>query len=167
MSHSFSNAFQIMKNQYQELIGRKNEVDNSWYNGCFERYVNPVLTAQHVPLEWRYDLNPATNPFGMERLGVNAVFNPGAIEIDGRIALVCRVEGYDRKSFFAVAESENGIDNFKFRRYPILLDETDDPDTNVYDMRLTRHQDGWIYGLFCTERKDPDAACGARHRMRR
>ena len=160
MSHYFSNAFQIMKNQYQELISRKNEVDNSWYNGCFERYVNPVLTAQHIPLEWRYDLNPVTNPFGMERLGINAVFNPGAIEFDGKIALVCRVEGYDRKSFFAVAESENGVDNFKFRRYPILLDETDDPDTNVYDMRLTRHQDGWIYGLFCTERKDPDAAYG-------
>ena len=155
-----SNAFQAMKQQHEELVAKKNKIDSSWYNGCFERYINPVLTAEHIPLEWRYDLNPTTNPFCMERLGVNAVFNPGAIEFNEKIALICRVEGYDRKSFFAVAESENGIDNFKFRKYPILIDQTDNPDTNVYDMRLTRHQDGWIYGLFCTERKDPNAAFG-------
>ena len=160
MSNYVSNAFQAMKQQHEELVAKKNKIDNSWYNGCFERYINPVLTAEHIPLEWRYDLNPTTNPFCMERLGVNAVFNPGAIEFNGKIALICRVEGYDRKSFFAVAESENGIDNFKFRKYPILIDQTDNPDTNVYDMRLTRHQDGWIYGLFCTERKDPNAAFG-------
>ena len=160
MSNYVSNAFQAMKQQHEELVAKKNKIDNSWYNGCFERYINPVLTAEHIPLEWRYDLNPTTNPFCMERLGVNAVFNPGAIEFDGKIALICRVEGYDRKSFFAVAESGNGIDNFKFRKYPILIDQTDNPDTNVYDMRLTRHQDGWIYGLFCTERKDPNAAFG-------
>ena len=160
MSNYVSNAFQAMKQQHEELVAKKNKIDSSWYNGCFERYINPVLTAEHIPIEWRYDINPSTNPFGMERLGVNAVFNPGAIEFNGKIALICRVEGYDRKSFFAVAESENGIDNFKFRKYPILIDQTDNPDTNVYDMRLTRHQDGWIYGLFCTERKDPNAAFG-------
>ena len=160
MSNYFSNAFQAMKQQHEELVAKKNKIDSNWYNGCFERYINPVLTAEHIPIEWRYDLNPTTNLFGMERLGVNAVFNPGAIEFDGKIALICRVEGYDRKSFFAVAESENGIDNFKFRKYPILIDQTDDPDTNVYDMRLTRHTDGWIYGLFCTERKDPNAVSG-------
>ena len=160
MSNTFPNAFLKMRSRHDELVARKNHVDENWYNGCFERYVNPVVTAGHIPLEWRYDLNPATNPFGMERLGINAVLNPGAIEFNGKIALVCRVEGYDRKSFFAVAESENGVDNFKFRRYPVLIDQTDDPDVNVYDMRLTRHEDGYIYGLFCTERKDPDAAPG-------
>ena len=160
MANSFSDAFKAMLNRYETLITQKNRVDDSWYNGCFERYVNPVITADHIPVDWRYDLNPETNPYGMERLGVNAVFNPGAIEFNGKIALVCRVEGYDRKSFFAVAESENGIDNFKFRPYPILIDQTENPDTNVYDMRLTRHEDGWIYGVFCSERKDPDAPAG-------
>ncbi len=160
MDSFFSGDFQMMKFRHTQLVSRKNEVDTTWYNGCFERYKYPVLTAEHIPLEWRYDLDPATNPFGMERLGINAVFNAGAIEFNGKIALVCRVEGYDRKSFFAVAESENGIDNFKFRRYPILIDQTDEPDTNVYDMRLTRHEDGWIYGLFCTERRDPNAPAG-------
>ena len=149
-----------MAERHQKLTNQPNSIDENWYNGCFERYVNPVVTAEHIPLEWRYDLDPATNPFGMERLGINAVMNSGAIEFNGKICLVCRVEGYDRKSFFAVAESENGIDNFKFKRYPVLIDQTDDPDTNVYDMRLTRHEDGWIYGLFCTERKDPDAPAG-------
>jgi 4-O-beta-D-mannosyl-D-glucose phosphorylase len=116
-----------------------------------------VLTAGHVPIPWRYDLNPTTNPFLMERLGVNAAFNPGAIEFNHRICLVARVEGYDRKSFFAVAESENGIDNFHFWDEPLVMPETEQPDTNVYDMRLVRHEDGWIYGLFCSERKDPAA----------
>jgi 4-O-beta-D-mannosyl-D-glucose phosphorylase len=129
-------------------------------NGVFLRHEHPVLTADHVPLTWRYDLNPESNPFLMERLGINAVFNPGAIELNGKFYLVARVEGYDRKSFFAVAESDNGIDNFRFWDKPCVLPQTDQPDTNVYDMRLTKHADGWVYGLFCTERKDPHAAPG-------
>jgi 4-O-beta-D-mannosyl-D-glucose phosphorylase len=141
-------------------ITRLNPIDPAWSNGVFERYLYPAVTAVHVPLEWRYDLNPQTNPYLMERLGVNAVFNPGAIELDGKILLVCRVEGADRKSFFAVAESPNGLDNFQFWDEPIVLPETDDPDTNVYDMRVVKHEDGWIYGLFCTERKDPNAPAG-------
>ena len=156
----FSKKLTRLRARYEELVTRPNRVDEEWYNGCFERYVHPVLTNEHVPLEWRYDLNPETNPYLMERLGVNAVFNAGAIELDGRICLVCRVEGNDRKSFFAVAESENGIDNFRFRRYPILIPQTEDKDINVYDMRLVKHEDGYIYGLFCTERKDPSAVKG-------
>jgi 4-O-beta-D-mannosyl-D-glucose phosphorylase len=116
-----------------------------------------VITAEHTPLSWRYDFDPKTNPHMMERLGVNAAFNSGAIEVDGRILLVVRVEGNDRKSFFAVAESATGIDGFSFWDYPIVIPETQDPDTNVYDMRVVKHEDGWIYGIFCTERKDPKA----------
>jgi 4-O-beta-D-mannosyl-D-glucose phosphorylase len=142
------------------LIGLRNSVVRAWNNGWFERYRRPVLTADHVPICWRYDLDPQRNPRLMERLGVNAVFNPGAIEFGGKICLVCRVEGCDRKSFFAVAESATGIDRFRFRRRPIAMPETADPDVNVYDMRLVRHEDGWIYGLFCTERKDPSAPAG-------
>jgi 4-O-beta-D-mannosyl-D-glucose phosphorylase len=146
--------------RHSELLGRKNEVDDWWMNGVFERYRHPVLTAQHTPLFWRYDLDRETNPFLLERLGINAVFNPGAIEVEGRVLLVARVEGVDRKSFFAVAESESGVDGFRFWDYPIELDELRDPDINVYDMRLVRHEDGFIYGLFCTERKDPGAPPG-------
>ena len=146
--------------RYEALVSRKNAVDPDWYNGCFDRYVHPVLTAEMVPPWWKFDFNPATNPWFMERLGVNAVFNAGAIEWDGKISLVCRVEGNDRKSFFAVADSETGIDGFRFREQPILLPELAERDTNVYDMRLTRHEDGWIYGLFCSERKDPAAPKG-------
>ncbi len=146
--------------RYEALVTRKNAVDPDWYNGCFDRYVHPVLTAEMVPPWWKFDFNPATNPWFMERLGVNAVFNAGAIEWDGKISLVCRVEGNDRKSFFAVADSETGIDGFRFREKPILLPELAERDTNVYDMRLTRHEDGWIYGLFCSERKDPAAPKG-------
>jgi 4-O-beta-D-mannosyl-D-glucose phosphorylase len=142
------------------LLTRKNEIDPAWMNGLFERYRYPVLTAAHTPLSWRYDLNPATNPFLIERMGINGVFNPGALELDGKIYLACRVEGYDRKSFFAIAESANGIDGFRFWNEPMVMPETDDPDTNVYDMRLVQHEDGWIYGLFCTERKDKDAPAG-------
>lgn len=142
---------------HKTITERKNMIDDNWQGGIFERYRNPVLTREHTPLFWRYDLNPKTNPYLLERLGINAVFNPGAIELDGKIHLVCRVEGYDRKSFFAIAESENGIDNFRFWDRPILMPQTDEPDVNVYDMRLTKHEDGWIYGLFCTERKDPTA----------
>ena len=139
---------------------RKNKVDPSWDNGIYERYLHPAVTRETIPLYWKYDLNPKSNPYLLERIGINAAFNPGAIEIDGKILLMCRVEGYDRKSFFAVAESKNGIDNFKFWRTPVVLPETGDPDTNVYDMRLTKHEDGWIYGVFCSERKDKSAPEG-------
>ncbi len=149
-----------LKSEHYELVARPNRPDPSWSNGVFERYLHPVLTDDHIPLTWRYDLNPQTNPFLLERLGVNAVLNPGAIELDGTIYLVARVEGYDRKSFFAVAESSSGVDNFRFWDAPLRLPETELPDTNVYDMRLVHHADGWIYGLFCAERKDPGAPPG-------
>ena len=129
-------------------------------NGIYNRYENPILTRDHIPLTWRFDMNPETNPFFMERIGFNAVFNAGAIKLNGKYILLCRVEGNDRKSFFAAAESENGIDNFKFWDRPISIPQTDKWDTNVYDMRLTQHDDGWIYGVFCTERKDPNAPQG-------
>jgi 4-O-beta-D-mannosyl-D-glucose phosphorylase len=145
--------------EHEELITRTNRKVTTG-NGIFERYEYPVLTAAHTPLSWRYDLNPDTNPHLMERFGINAAFNAGAMKLDGKYLLAVRVEGYDRKSFFAIAESPNGVDNFRFRDYPVTMPETDDPDINVYDMRLTRHEDGWIYGVFCTERKDPDAAPG-------
>ena len=140
--------------EQEKLLTRKNEVDTSFYNGLFERYKYPVLTREHAPLHWRFDLNKETNPYFMERLGINAVMNSGAIELDGKFYLVARVEGNDRKSFFAVAESDNGIDNFRFWDSPILLPDTCPEETNVYDMRLTRHEDGWIYGVFCSESKD-------------
>ncbi|BFH65222.1 glycoside hydrolase family 130 protein [Paenibacillus azoreducens] len=145
--------------RYESLVARRNEAV-SYGNGIFERYKYPVLTAEHAPLIWKYDFNPETNPYFMERLGVNCVFNPGAIQLNGKFYLVARVEGADRKSFFAVAESDNGVDGFRFWDHPVILPETDVPDTNVYDMRLVKHEDGWIYGLFCTERKDPDAPRG-------
>jgi len=157
---SFKTRLKLLKGQHDKLIKRKNKPDPAWTNGVVTRYVNPVVTADHAPLEWRFDLNPKTNPRLLERLGVNATFNAGAIEWDGQIALVVRVEGADRKSFFAVARSRNGIDNFVFDAKPILMPETDLPDTNVYDMRLTAHEDGHVYGLFCTERKDPTAKPG-------
>jgi 4-O-beta-D-mannosyl-D-glucose phosphorylase len=156
----FNQRLQMLTDRHAALIQRKNEVDPEWDNGLFDRYRYPVLTAQHTPLFWRYDLNPRTNPYLMERLGINAVFNPGAIEFNGKICLMCRVEGADRKSFFAVAESENGVDGFRFWDYPVVMPETEDPDTNVYDMRLVKHEDGWIYGIFCSERRDPKAAPG-------
>lgn len=140
--------------RYDDLISRRNKINEKWYNGIFDRYENPVLTNEHIPLEWRYDLNEETNPYLLERIGVNAVFNSGAVYLDGKYVLVARVEGYDRKSFFAVARSDNGTDNFVFDKYPVKLPKYGDDDTNVYDMRLTPHEDGWIYGLFCSERKD-------------
>lgn len=140
--------------EQEKLITRKNQVDTDFYNGLFQRYRYPVLTREHAPLHWRYDLNQETNPYFMERLGINAVMNSGAIELDGKFYLVARVEGNDRKSFFAVAESDNGTDNFRFWDYPILLPDTCPEETNVYDMRLTKHEDGWIYGVFCSESKD-------------
>jgi 4-O-beta-D-mannosyl-D-glucose phosphorylase len=140
--------------QHEKLITRKNAVCETG-NGIYDRYKNPVLTAEHTPLFWRYDFDFKTNPYLMERMGINATFNAGAIEFEGKIVVLVRVEGADRKSFLAVAESPNGIDNFRFWDYPILMPETEDPDINVYDIRVVQHEDGWIYGLFCTERKDP------------
>lgn len=152
-------AFEALKRRHEELLARPNEKLAAG-NGLFDRYKYPVVTAEHVPLHWRYDLNPATNPYMMERIGVNATFNAGAMKWEDKYILMVRVEGYDRKSFFAIAESPNGVDNFRFREEPVTLPETDEPDVNVYDMRLTRHEDGWIYGIFCSERKDPHAPEG-------
>ncbi len=145
-----------MKKEQEKLLSRKNEIDTSFYNGIYDRYKYPILTRESIPLEWKYDLCKETNPFFMERLGVNCVFNSGTIYLNGKYCLVCRVEGNDRKSFFAVAESPNGIDNFRFRNYPIQLPDTCPEETNVYDMRLTQHEDGWIYGVFCSESKDKE-----------
>lgn len=150
-------ALQDLIHRQQTLLDQPNTVDASHYNGIFERFQHPVLTRHHTPVSWRYDLNPLTNPFGMERLGINAVFNAGALEIDGDIFLMARVEGNDRKSFFGLARSRSGVDGFRFVDGPIVIPETEDPDINVYDMRLVKHEDGHIYGLFCTERKDPAA----------
>jgi len=152
----FNERLSLLVKRHKELVERKN-VKVEGGNGIFDRYKYPVLTAEHTPLFWRYDLDYRSNPYLMERLSINCVFNPGAIEIDGKFYLVARVEGADRKSFFAVAESDNGVDNFTFWDYPITMPETDEPDINVYDMRVVKHEDGWIYGLFCTERKDPNA----------
>ncbi|MFP2996605.1 glycosidase [Spongiivirga sp. MCCC 1A20706] len=153
---TFEERLSLLRQQHKELIQKEN-VPVGEHNGIYKRYSNPVLEAEHIPLEWRFDLDKKTNPFLQERLGVNAVFNPGAILINGKVLLVARVEGYDRKSFFAVAESQSGVDKFQFWDEPIVLNETDSPDTNVYDMRVVQHEDGWIYGTFCTERKDPNA----------
>ena len=159
MADQFNKHINRLFSRYESLIQREN-ARIAGGNGLFDRYKYPVLTAEHTPVFWRYDLDSAANPYLMERMSINAVFNAGAIEWDGNITLVARVEGSDRKSFFAVAESETGIDRFRFRDKPILMPETDDPDVNVYDMRLTRHEDGWIYGVFCTERKNPLAPAG-------
>ncbi|HEX7411159.1 MAG TPA: glycosidase [Bacteroidales bacterium] len=156
MDATFAKRLQQLAEGNELLMTRKN-IKNDSGNGIFERYQFPVLTAAHTPLFWRYDLNPATNPMLLERIGVNAVFNAGAIRYNNKYVLIARVEGSDRKSFFAIAESDNGVDNFRFRDFPVALPEMSDPDTNVYDMRLTRHEDGWIYGFFCTERKDTNA----------
>lgn len=153
MTQSFQERKQLLEAAQRELIARKNEPILPG-NGIYERWQNPVVTADHIPLSWRYDFNEKTNPYFMERLGINAAFNSGAIYWKGKYLLVVRVEGNDRKSFFAIAESPNGVDQFQFWDYPIHIPETEHPDTNVYDMRLTAHEDGWIYGLFCTERKD-------------
>ena len=159
MNKLFADRLERIKAEYNALIEKKNEALFST-NGIYERYKNPVLTRDHVPLHWRYDLNPDTNPYFMERIGFNAAFNAGAIKLNGKYLLLVRTEGNDRKSFFAVAESPNGVDNFRFWDRPVTLPQTKEPDTNVYDMRLTQHDDGWIYGVFCSERKDPDAPEG-------
>lgn len=141
------------KKKQEELLSRKN-VKSGFYNGVYDRYEYPVLTREHIPLTWRYDLDNESNPYFMERLGINAVMNSGAIMLNGKYYLVARIEGNDRKSFFGVAESDNGIDNFRFWDYPILFEDTCPEETNVYDMRLTQHEDGYIYGVFCSESKD-------------
>lgn len=153
MSSIFTKRLKALSEDYNMLINRPNS-QHTLGNGIYERWMNPVITAQHTPLFWRFDLDRESNPYLMERQGINATFNAGALYIDGKHHLVVRVEGYDRKSFFAVAESASGADGFRFWDYPIEMPETDDPDINIYDMRLTIHQDGFIYGLFCTERKD-------------
>lgn len=142
--------------KHEKLLKHRNPIAANG-NGIYDRYTYPVLTAEHVPLIWRYDFDCKTNPYLQERMGINAVFNAGAIEYNGKILVIGRVEGLDRKSFLAVAESPNGIENFRFWDYPILLPQTDHPDVNVYDIRVVKHEDGWTYGLFCTERKDPNA----------
>ncbi|WP_254413336.1 glycoside hydrolase family 130 protein [Dyadobacter diqingensis] len=155
----FNTRLTQLREEHISLIERKNQA--VWPgNGIYDRYTHPVLTAAHAPIFWEYDLNPDTNPFLMKRFEINAAFNAGAIKHDGKYLVVARVEGSDRKSFFAVAESPNGVDNFKFWDHPIVMPETGEPDGNVYDMRLTKHEDGFIYGLFCTERKDPNARPG-------
>ena len=159
MPYQFKTRLQQLNDTQQALLTRPNKkVTNG--NGIFDRYENTILSAAHTPIFWRYDLNEATNPYLMERFGINAAFNAGAIKWQDKYLLMARVEGADRKSFFAVAESANGIDNFTFWEYPVNMPETAVPDTNIYDMRLIAHEDGWIYGLFCTERKDTNAAPG-------
>jgi len=150
---------QQLFHDYERRITQRNELEETT-NGVLQRWRHPVLTAAHTPVFWRYDLDPKTNPYLMERLGINSVFNPGAIFLDRKFCLVARVEGADRKSFFAVAESSTGVDGFRFRDYPVAMPETADRDVNVYDMRLVKHEDGHIYGLFCTERKDSSARRG-------
>lgn len=164
---SFEEELNALKRQHDDLLSRKNRP--VYVNGIYERWANPILTGEHAPLEWRYDMDKSTNPFLLERIGIHAAFNSGAIKWGDKYVLVVRVEADDRKSFFAVAESPNGVDNFRFWKHPVTIPEYGEPATNVYDMRLTRHEDGWIYGLFCVERKDHSnendlsaatAACG-------
>lgn len=150
-------TYSEIEKRYEALISKKNTPDEARYNGIYERWTDPVLTRDHIPPFWIYDPNPATNPHMMTRLGINAVFNSGAILIDGKYTLVARVEGYDRKSFFAVAQSESPVDGFRFWDEPVILPDTCPDETNVYDMRLTKHEDGWIYGVFCSESKDRSA----------
>ncbi|MBV9963323.1 MAG: glycosidase [Parafilimonas sp.] len=160
MSKKFYERLKKLEKDHAELIAFKNEKLEWESNGVFHRYRFPVLTAEHTPLFWRYDFNAESNPFLMERFGINSVLNAGAIKWNNKYLLMPRVEGVDRKSFFAIAESDNGIDHFKFWDYPAVIPETNEPDTNIYDMRLVQHEDGWIYGLFCTERRDPSAPEG-------
>ena len=149
----FETNFARENAKYEALINRPNKVSGR-YNGIYDRYVFPVLTAAHAPLIWKYDFDPETNPYFMERLGINAVMNSGALYMNGKYYLVARVEGNDRKSFFAVAESDSPTEGFRFRDFPVVLPDTEPEETNVYDMRLTQHEDGWIYGVFCSESKD-------------
>lgn len=159
MNDAYKERLEQLEKMHNALIMKKNKKVLPG-NGIFERYENPVLTGDHAPLFWRFDLNPAANPFLMERIGIHAAFNAGAIKHNGKYLLMARVEGSDRKSFFAVAESPTGFDQFRFWDYPVRLPQVKEPETNVYDMRLTGHEDGWIYGIFCAEHKDPAAADG-------
>nr|WP_154894564.1 glycosidase [Paenibacillus xylanexedens] len=143
--------------QQEQLLTRQNEIDPTFYNGVYDRYRYPVITRHHVPLHWRFDLDETTNPHFMERLGINATLNPGAIYFNGKYVMVIRTEGLDRKSIFALAESDNGIDGFRFTGKPLVWEDIDADETNQYDMRLVKHEDGWIYGIYCSERKDPEA----------
>ncbi|URM36916.1 glycoside hydrolase family 130 protein [Flavobacterium anhuiense] len=156
----FKERKSALEKEHKILIEQKNEPQEIVGNGIYDRYKNPVVTAAHIPLNWRFDFNEKTNPFLQERIGINAAFNAGAMKWNGKYLLAVRVEGIDRKSFFAIAESPNGIDNFKFWDKPCVIPQTEDPDTNVYDMRLINHEDGYVYGIFCTERKDPNAPKG-------
>ncbi|MHC0448166.1 glycoside hydrolase family 130 protein [Flavobacterium sp. 3-218] len=159
-SATFQERKSALEKQHKILLEQKNEPQEIVGNGIYERYKNPVVTAAHIPLNWRFDFNENSNPFLQERIGVNAAFNAGAMKWNGKYLLAVRVEGIDRKSFFAIAESPNGIDNFKFWDKPCVIPQTEEPDTNVYDMRLINHEDGYVYGIFCTERKDPKAPKG-------
>ena len=150
---NYQEKVQALRQRHEALLQRKNQVMEGG-NGIYEKYEYPILTAEHTPLEWKYDFNEKDNPFLMQRIMMNAVLNAGAIKLDGRYLLVCRVEGADRKSFFAVAESPNGIDQWRFWEEPVTMPDTEDPATNIYDMRVTQHEDGWIYGVFCAERHD-------------
>ena len=150
-----------LEEEYKSLVQTPNSPIKEFNNGIYTRYQNPVVTAKHIPLDWKFDFNPETNPYFLERNGFNAAFNAGAIKFNGKYILCVRVEGNDRKSFFAIAESDNGIDNFEFWEKPCVIPQIEgNPDTNAYDMRLVQHEDGWIYGIFCTERKDPNAPAG-------
>lgn len=153
MSTSFEQKVAAVRERHEKLITRPN-VKKEWGNGIYDKYVYPIITAEHTPLEWRYDFNEQDNPHFMQRIMMNATLNSGAIKLNGKYLLVVRTEGADRKSFFAVAESPNGIDNFRFWEEPVTMPEDVIPATNVYDMRLTQHEDGWIYGVFCAERHD-------------
>lgn len=159
MMEIFKEKLEKLQYQHKALISRNNIKEKN-DNGIVTRYTYPVITREHIPLEWRYDLNPTTNPYCLERIGVNATMNSGAIKWNGKYLLMVRVEGWDRKSFFAIAESPNGVDNFRFWERPVSLPDIDPEETNVYDMRLTAHEDGWIYGIFCSERHDPAAKPG-------
>lgn len=153
MNEYFQDRLLFLQQLHTELLHKKNKEKRS-VNGIYNRFENPVLTPQHTPLEWRFDLDPVCNPFLLERFGINATFNSGAIKLNGKYLLAVRVEGKNRKSFFAIAESENGIDNFTFWNQPIEMPSRNE-ETNIYDMRLVQHEDGWIYGIFCTESRDP------------
>jgi len=159
-STTFQDRKESLEKEHTKLTEQKNIPHESIGNGIYQRYKNPVVTAAHVPLNWRFDLNEKTNPFLQERIGINAAFNAGAMKWNGKYLLAVRVEGIDRKSFFAIAESPTGVDNFKFWEKPCVIPQTEESDTNVYDMRLINHEDGWVYGIFCTERKDPKAPKG-------
>ena len=156
MSKEFKKRLKQIQSDYENLIGLKNiKIEKG--NGIYNRYQYPILTADHAPFFWKYDLDNSRNPFLMERFGINGVLNAGAIQLNGKYYVIARVEGVDRKSFFAVAESDDGINHFRFWDFPVIMPETDEPDVNIYDIRVVQHEDGWIYGLFCTERKDKDA----------